>query len=58
MELPQRVPQHISETASYKIFSIKIPDEWILRDVTERDYGIDCYLELVNEKKRCWGNFH
>ncbi|WP_165835406.1 hypothetical protein [Chryseobacterium viscerum] len=49
MKLPKRVPQHISETASFKLFSSNIPDNWIIRDITERDYGIDCYLELVNE---------
>ena len=56
MKLPERVPQHISETASFKLFSTKIPNNWIIRDVTERDYGIDCYLELVNEKNQLSGD--
>ncbi len=47
--MPQRVPPHISETASFKLFSKKIPDRWIIREVTERDYGVDCYLEIVDE---------
>lgn len=55
MKLPKRVPQHISETASFKLFSSKIPNSWIIRDVTERDYGIDCYLELVNEEDELSG---
>lgn len=55
MKLPKRVPQHRSETASFKLFSSKIPDNWIIRDVTERDYGIDCYLELVNNKDELTG---
>jgi hypothetical protein len=55
MKLPKRVPQHISETASFKLFSSKIPDAWIIRDVTERDYGIDCYLELVNDNNELSG---
>lgn len=55
MKLPQRQKQHISETASYKLFSSKIPDNWIVRDVTERDYGIDCYLELVNDNNELSG---
>lgn len=55
MKLPKRVPQHISETASFKLFSSKIPDNWIIRDVTERDYGIDCYLELVNDQNELTG---
>lgn len=55
MKLPKRVPQHISETASFKLFSSKIPDSWIIRDITERDYGIDCYLELVNDNNELSG---
>ncbi|MBF8965457.1 DUF4365 domain-containing protein [Pontibacter sp. FD36] len=56
MKLPKRIEQHISETASYKIFSSKIPDNWIIRDITERDYGIDCYIELVNKDNDITGN--
>lgn len=55
MKLPKRVPQHISETASFKLFSSKIPNSWIIRDVTERDYGVDCYLELVNDDNELTG---
>lgn len=55
MKLPKRVSQHISETASFKLFSSKIPDSWIIRDITERDYGIDCYLELVNDENELSG---
>lgn len=54
-KLPQRVPQHISESASFKLFASKIPNQWIIRDITERDYGIDCYLELVNDKNELSG---
>lgn len=56
MQLPKRVAQHVSETASYKLFSFKVPSKWIVRDVSERDYGIDCYLELVNEKDELSGD--
>lgn len=56
MKLPKRPKQHILETASYKLFASKIPDEWIIRDITERDYGIDCYLELVNENNELSGD--
>lgn len=55
MELPIRSKQHISETASFKLFQAKIPNNWIIREPTERDYGIDCYLELVNEKNQLTG---
>jgi hypothetical protein len=55
MEFPQRVAQHITETASFKIFSNCIPDNWIIREVSERDYGIDCYIELVNVNNQVTG---
>lgn len=55
MELPKRTKQHISESASFKLFQSKIPDNWLIRETTERDYGIDCYLELVNEKDELTG---
>jgi hypothetical protein len=55
MELPKRTKQHISETASFKLFESKIPNNWIVREITERDYGIDCYLELVNENNQLTG---
>lgn len=56
MKLPKRVSQHISETASFKLFSLKVPDNWIIRDITERDYGIDCYLEIVNDDNELTGD--
>lgn len=56
MKLPKRVSQHISETASFKLFSSKVPDNWIIRDLSERDYGIDCYLEIVNDNNELTGN--
>jgi hypothetical protein len=46
VRLPQRVPEHVAETASWKLFNAAVPAEWIVREVTERDYGIDCYMEL------------
>jgi hypothetical protein len=55
MKLPQRVPQHISETSSFKLFSSQIPDNWILREMTERDYGFDCYLEIVSDNNEVTG---
>lgn len=44
MRLPKRVPQPIYEVASFKLFSSKIPDNCIIREIIERDYGIDCYI--------------
>ena len=54
-ELPQRADNHIRETSGYKILEENIPSNWIIRDVTERDYGIDCYIELVNSDNRLTG---
>lgn len=56
MRFPKRVSQHISETSSFKLFSSKIPDSWIIRELSERDYGIDCYLELVSENNELTGD--
>lgn len=56
MQFPERVPNHIKETTSFKIFSNHIPDSWVIRDVTERDYGVDCYVEMVNYKNQLTGN--
>ena len=46
MRLPQRASQHVTESKSYRIFSAKLPEDWIVREVTERDYGVDCYIEI------------
>ena len=55
MEFPKRSDQHISETESFKLFSKYVPGRWVIREITERDYGIDCYVEIVNEKKELTG---
>ncbi len=47
IKYPQRPSTHIKETDSWKILQNSVPSEWLLRGVTERDYGIDCYLEMV-----------
>lgn len=56
MKLPERPKNHILETSSFKIFERWIPDLWIIRQVTERDYGIDAYIELVNAKNEVTGD--
>lgn len=56
MEFPKRVAQHITETKSFKTFNANVPDNWIVREVTERDYGIDCYIEIVNENNELKGD--
>lgn len=56
MKMPKRPLQHVSETASFKIFSNQIPNHWIIREVTERDYGIDCYVEIVDKDNNLTGH--
>lgn len=51
LEYPKRDPNHIKETAGYKILNSYIPSEWMIREVSERDYGIDCYIELDDEEQ-------
>jgi uncharacterized protein DUF4365 len=46
VEYPKRTSQHIQESRSFKALSAGLPDEWILRHVTERDYGLDCIVEI------------
>jgi hypothetical protein len=47
MQFPKRTQTHILESDSWKILRQSLPSEWIVREVTERDYGIDCYVEIV-----------
>lgn len=53
---PKRTDTHIKETDSWKILRNNIPSEWLIREVSERDYGIDCYIELVNTDKEVTGD--
>ncbi|MCG7491723.1 DUF4365 domain-containing protein [Vibrio sp. Of14-4] len=47
--LPNRDNNHIRETISYKVFTKSIPSHWIIRDLTERDYGTDVLIEYVTD---------
>ncbi|MEH0083819.1 DUF4365 domain-containing protein [Vibrio antiquarius] len=49
MEYPRRINTHIYESKSLDIVSRSLPPEWIVRELTERDYGIDLYVELVTK---------
>jgi hypothetical protein len=48
MEFPKRPSAHITETESWKILQNSVPSLWMVRNISKRDYGIDCYMELVN----------
>ncbi|HEY0091682.1 MAG TPA: DUF4365 domain-containing protein [Flavobacterium sp.] len=52
---PIRAIQHQSETSSGKIFSNTIPNNWVIRGVSERDYGVDYYIEIVDSTDRLTG---
>ena len=49
MRFPTRAESHVAETASFKRLDRCIPDHWIVRHASERDYGIDCLIEPVVE---------
>lgn len=53
--LPTRSENHTSESFSYKIFSRAIPNHWIIRDLSERDYGIDVLIEYVTDDNEVTG---
>jgi hypothetical protein len=56
MDFPQRTYTHIYEKESLDILSTTLPKEWIIRDFTERDYGIDLYIEIVEKDGYVTGN--
>ncbi|MFZ6735413.1 DUF4365 domain-containing protein [Undibacterium sp. Ji42W] len=49
---PKRHLTHVAETVSKRIFEAVLPDEWIVRELGERDYGIDLILELADTHVR------
>jgi hypothetical protein len=49
MRFPTRAESHVAETASFKRLERAIPDHWIVRYASERDYGVDCLIEPVVE---------
>lgn len=51
MRYPLRTHEHIKETISIKALLRSIPDHWILRHLTERDYGLDCLIEIPIKAK-------
>ncbi len=47
MEYPKRNLTHIIEKQSLEILTQHLPSQWIVREMTERDYGIDLYVEVI-----------
>lgn len=52
MDYPKRAQSHITETASFKRLEACVPNEWIVRYASERDYGIDTLIEPVSNVDR------
>lgn len=46
MRLPKRPETHLIEAESWRLLQSIAPGNWIVREVTERDYGVDCYIEM------------
>lgn len=45
MHFPQRPDTHIIESESVKILGNVMPKEWVVRDSSKNDYGVDLYVE-------------
>lgn len=45
-----RTNQHITETRSIKQILNALPDRYVVRDLTERDYGIDLFIEIFRRE--------
>jgi hypothetical protein len=44
-----RTYQHIIDTRSIKKVLNALPDHWVVRELTERDYGIDLHIEVFDK---------
>ncbi len=45
---PQRTNEHITETKSLRILLNVLPDDWLFRETTGQDYGIDGFIEICD----------
>ena len=51
-----RTTQHVIDTRTIKQVLNLLPDHWVIRELTERDYGIDLMVEIfekTGEDKYC-----
>lgn len=55
LKYPKRSETHIQERISKETLTSVLPDKWIPREVTERDYGIDLLIEIVHEDESLRG---
>lgn len=56
MRLPKRPETHIIEAESWRLLQSIAPKNWIVREITERDYGIDCYIEMCGDDGEITGD--
>jgi Domain of unknown function (DUF4365) len=56
MKLPKRPDTHVTEAESWRLLQAIAPKEWIVREVSERDYGIDAYIELASKDGHITGD--
>jgi hypothetical protein len=56
MQFPQRTQSHITESESWRLLQELAPRQWIVREISERDYGIDAYVEIATESGDITGN--
>lgn len=56
MKYPTRSSTHKIEAASWRLLQELAPDNWIVREVSERDYGIDAYIEIATQAGEVTGN--
>jgi hypothetical protein len=56
MKFPKRTSQHLSETDSFRILREGAPRHWLVRELSERDYGVDAHVELVTVKGEVTGD--
>jgi hypothetical protein len=54
--MPKRPKQHQLEDLSRAKFQLCLPEEWVIRD-KDKDYGIDCEVELFDEDEKFHRNF-
>ncbi|WP_265556724.1 DUF4365 domain-containing protein [Serratia grimesii] len=47
-----RTVQHIIDTRSIKRVLNILPDHWVIRELTERDYGIDLVIEVFEKNNK------
>jgi len=47
-KLPQRAASHRTDTRALRLIMSQLNEDWVIRNLEERDYGIDLQLELFD----------